>query len=310
MTTYTRVRVKPDTPEWLEERQKSLGASETAAVLGMSPFETAYDVYRTKHGHVKPFPPELALLGHMSEPIMHEWTERLSGLKVTLDAGFMARSKKYPWLHATFDRVIRDGRSITPVQFKTARFPWADGVPIHVRVQVQQEMLIAGAERALVVVLAAGRDFEYAWVDRDEEFISSILVPQTDAFWNDLQGFTPPLPMSMADMAGIWPSQQKSIVVTDSLLEAIERRNFHLAAAADEKAQADAVQLAIATYMEDHDTLVDPDGRVLATLKSQKGRRSVDMALLETEYPDVAAEVIRIGDEFKVLRMKKQEQAA
>ena len=42
---YRIVPITPDTPEWLVERRKSVGASEVAAIMGLDPWMTALDVY-------------------------------------------------------------------------------------------------------------------------------------------------------------------------------------------------------------------------------------------------------------------------
>lgn len=79
--TYQIINVEPDTPEWLEERRRSVGASEVAAVMNMSTYGvTPLDIYKSKQGVDRVFDPVLAFIGHASEPIMHEWVEKHSGL--------------------------------------------------------------------------------------------------------------------------------------------------------------------------------------------------------------------------------------
>jgi hypothetical protein len=87
MSAYDRVDVVSDTPEWEEERRRSVGASEVAAVMGLSRFNTALDVYKHKHGIDRDFDPVLAFIGHQSEPIMHAWVEKFSGVRSTSSPG-------------------------------------------------------------------------------------------------------------------------------------------------------------------------------------------------------------------------------
>ena len=35
---------------WLEERRKGIGGSDVAAIMGLSPWKTAYQVYQDKRG--------------------------------------------------------------------------------------------------------------------------------------------------------------------------------------------------------------------------------------------------------------------
>ena len=61
--TFTRVDVVSDTPEWEQERRASVGASEVAAVMGLSPYNTALDVFKHKHGIDRDFDPLLSFVG-------------------------------------------------------------------------------------------------------------------------------------------------------------------------------------------------------------------------------------------------------
>ena len=74
MTVYEKINVTPDTPAWEKERRLSVGASEVAAVMGLSPYgATPLDVYKHKHGVDRHFDPLLAWIGHQSEPIIEAW---------------------------------------------------------------------------------------------------------------------------------------------------------------------------------------------------------------------------------------------
>ncbi|HIF05968.1 MAG TPA: hypothetical protein EYQ64_03175, partial [Gemmatimonadetes bacterium] len=106
MTPFVKVEVTPDTPAWEQERRNSVGASEVAAVMGLSAYGvTPLDVYKHKLGVDRHFDPILAWVGHQSEPIMEAWLREFSGLDLNIRPGFMARSVEHPYLHASFDRV-------------------------------------------------------------------------------------------------------------------------------------------------------------------------------------------------------------
>jgi predicted phage-related endonuclease len=252
----------------------------------------------------------LGFIGHASEVIIAEWVERFSEQKgVVLEPAFMARSVKWPWLHASFDRVSHDafGQLVT-WQFKTAHqyagHHWDEGVPDDIRVQVQAEMGVAGTDGAWVVVWIGGREFRLFWEPRDDGFIRDFIVPKTCEFWYDnVAAGVQPEPSTISEIAEVYPSTDKAVEASETALEAAERRAVLLSDIKAQQAEADALTLILGKYMEDADTLTF-GGQKLLTYKTQNGKRSVDFTAL-AEHPEVAAQVIKQGSPFKVMRHAK-----
>ncbi|MEQ6899246.1 YqaJ viral recombinase family protein [Microbacterium sp. KR10-403] len=307
--SFTIIDVTPDTDEWLDERRRSVGASEVAAVLGMSAYgQTPLDVYKAKMGADSGFDPVLGFIGHASEPIMHEWVERFSGLGVTLSPGFMARSVEHPYLHATFDRVASDG---TKVQMKTAHqyagHHWDEGVPTDIRVQVQAELAVSGDARELVVVWIGGREFRYYWEPRDDRFIQEHLLPGVRAFWNAHVALgVPPQPSTVAEIAEQWPTGAEPMEVTDELMERIEQRAFLLATAKEAEEDAEKIKVTLGQFMVQNevDTFTRA-GRTVLTFKKQSGRSSLDVGALRRDHPDLVDGYTTQGAPFMVMRTYK-----
>lgn len=311
MTPYTRVNVTSDTPEWERERRKSVGASEVAALMGLSSYGvTALDVYKHKLGVDREFDPLLAWIGHQSEPIIEAWVHEFSGIDVTLQPGFMARSVEHPYLHASFDRV-----STAPFltwQFKTAHHyaghHWDEGIPTDIRVQVQAEMAVAGTPRAAVVVWIGGREFRLFWEPRDDRFIDEHLLPAVQQFWDgNVRARVAPLPSTLAELNEAYITQAIAVEASDAALEAVERRAVLLSDIEAQQAEADALKLAIGTYMGTADTLTH-NGRKVLTYRTQKGRQSFDKRAFETDHPDLAAAYTSQGAPFRVMRTIPQKE--
>lgn len=311
MNAYTVVYVTPDTPEWEQERRHSVGASEVAAVMGLSPYQTALDVYKTKHGTGASFDPLLSFVGHESEPIIHKWVEQFSGVDVTLKPAFMARSARWPFLHASFDRVSFD--PFTTWQFKTAHqytgHKWDEGVPVPIRVQVQAEMAVAGTDKAAVVVWIGGREFRLYWEPRDERFITEQLVPQVATFWAGVQDSKPPLPQIVSEIPDVFPGEPGlETDLSDEAFDVLERITVLNSDIKTQSEERDALKVALAAYAKDAESLWH-DGRKVATWKTQKGRAGFDMASFKAVHPGLAAEFTRQGAPFKVLRIVKEKNA-
>lgn len=301
--TYDIVNVTPDTDQWLEERRKSVGASEVAAVMGLSKWATPLDIYKSKHGIDRPFDPLISLLGHEAERTLSRWLVELSGLNPNLTDGFMARSREFPFIHATPDR-IWDG---VPVQIKTAHEftsqQWDEGIPTEYRVQVQTEMLVTGAPKALLVVQIGARDVRAIWEPRDEKFIRDYLVPAVKDFWDRVQAGEPPEPSTMGELAEVWPADAKEAEVPEFAIEALEKRAFLLASVKEMTEEADQIKLAVGQWMQQEgvDTLTR-DGRKFVTYKKQKGRESLDTKALRADHPELVTEYTKQGADFLVMR--------
>lgn len=307
MTAYTHVDVVSDTDDWLEERRNSIGASEVAAVMGLSPWQTPLDIYKAKQGVDSGFDPILAFIGHESEAIVAKWIEQHSGLGLTLEpAGFMARSVEFPFLHASFDRVQAD--PFLTVQIKTAHqysgHKWDEGIPTDIRIQVQAEMLVAGTSRALVVVWIGGREFRPFWEAFDAKFAHEHMIPALVEFWQNVQDGVPPLPRTLAEVNTVWPSEIREVEATDDVFDLIGQRALALSDADELTKQADELKLQIAQFMDTADTITRA-GRKVLTFKTQKGRSSFDAALFKVEHPELAAQYTKQGSDYRVMRTMK-----
>ena len=303
MNAFVRVDVTPDTPAWAEERRLSVGASEVAAIMGLSPYDTALDVYLHKQGVDKHFDPVLSYSGHASETVVEGWIREFSGLNIDPLPGFMARSTEWPFLHASFDRVT-EGPFLT-IQIKTAAqyagHHWDEGIPTSIRVQVQTEMAVAGTPRALVVVWIGGREYRTYWEARDDRFILEHLIPTVQQFWDgNVRAGVPPLPSTLAEVNAIETRTAESDLSGEAfdILERITVLNSDIQTQSEER---DALKVALGQYVGAADTLMF-EGRKVATWKSQKGRMGFDKAGFAAEHPDLLAEFTVQGAPFRVLR--------
>jgi putative phage-type endonuclease len=301
---YEVVDVVPDTPEWLEERRKSVGASEVAAIMGLSQWATPLDVYKSKLGVDRAFDPLLSFVGHESEPIIHKWVEQYSGTQVQLEAGFMARAGL---LHASFDRISRD--PFLTWQFKTAhqytQHHWDEGIPTEYRVQVQAEMFVAGTDKAAVVVWIGGREFRLFWEPRDDRFITGQMLPAVAGFWARVQGGIPPAPHTVSEIAEVYPGDGTFLELPENAFDALERITVLNSDIKAQEEERDALKVALAEFVGNAETLLH-DGRPVATWKTQKGRQAFDARAFKDDHPDLAAAYTTQGAPFKVLRRLKE----
>lgn len=164
---------------WLQERTTGIGSSDAAAVLGLSPYQTEFDVWLDKRGQKPP--------NKTSEPMY--WGTALEDLiarRYSEETGNpiwnperIFRHPEYDCIIATPDRLVLDTLGPTysmGLECKTANFfageDWGeqgtDEIPRHYLVQVVHCMAVLDRDRWDVAVLIGGNDFRRYTVRRDK----------------------------------------------------------------------------------------------------------------------------------------------
>ena len=101
---------------WLKERQKGIGGSDVAAILGMSPWRTPYKVWEEKTTPIDETAEEdddrpALYWGRVLEaPIRQAYADK-TGRTVTKPAEAFV-SSKYPFMRANLDGIADDGRVV------------------------------------------------------------------------------------------------------------------------------------------------------------------------------------------------------
>jgi predicted phage-related endonuclease len=233
-------------------------------------------VYRAKFGQDRGLDPELAFIGHAEELTVGRWLRKFHPELGVIRRGFMARSVEAPWLHASFDRFLVKRGDWRPVQIKTAHqfagADWEDDVPLAVQAQIQAELLVHGSAAAYAVGFVGGRRVHLRAIERDEEYLRDVLIPQTRAFWEGhVLAQIPPDPISSAEAASLWPGGEGEVVADAELLQLLADYRAAKHAAKTYEAGAAEYALAIQKRMRDASVLLDPGGEVLATWKPTAG---------------------------------------
>ncbi len=162
------VKATQRSPEWLELRRQGLGASDMAAVMGVSPYKTPYQLWAEKTGATPPQKVGAAAnRGVILEDAVGQYYEQERGVKLRKSNG-VVRLRKHPRIMASLDRTIV-GEPKGIVEIKTSASPrWSMWpVPPEVQVQVQTQLGITGSEWCDVVALLGGLVFKIERVQFD-----------------------------------------------------------------------------------------------------------------------------------------------
>lgn len=186
----------PITTKQLEARRKRIGSSDMASILGLSPYQTAYDVWAVKTGRMPNSEGnDATLAGTRFEPGVLDYAEDILGKLIRNQY----RSAKDVPIGANIDAlVVATGE---PVEAKTAGLlaplqehwgqPDTDEVPDRVIIQAHVHLLCSEQELCHIAAFLGGRGFVPFRVRRDETIIE-VIKETAVKFWECVETDTPP----------------------------------------------------------------------------------------------------------------------
>lgn len=301
-----------DSPEWHEARRRSIGASEVAAILGLSPWQTPLGVYRAKMGVPNDIPEDLAYFGHALESPIAQWIIDKHPEVGDVCPGWSLRSMEHPWLTATPDRITYgpDGlaQNPIPIEIKTSsaysRDKWSDGVPDYYKVQSIVQQGILGVDFGWLAVLHGGNSPELYKVPFEADVWEQI-VRITGEWWEThVAAQTPPEPVTSAEAVELWPGDPDLTVEGDeALFEAWGAYGLMQAERVELDRQLDAVKLELQKAMADA-TALTYQGRELFTWRPRAGAKRLDAAALKKDHPELVAEYTKQGEPTRTFLRK------
>lgn len=292
------------------DRRHFLGGSDAAAVLGISPWKTPFQLWQQKtqpfDEPVSPAKQRVFTRGHRMEPYVVDLLAEETGLHV------VRRNARYidqvhPFLAAEIDAEADTGENIeikTVSPFKAAEWGevQTDAIPVHYTAQAQHGMMVRGAAVCVFGVLIGGDDFRVYRVERDEELIQSIREREV-AFWRDyIEPMVPPPAQDVEDVARMFPKDLGSSIEANEA--ALIAYNELAALLPQAKAMDEAIERhkdTLRAFMGPHARLV-LDGRELATWKTVSSRR-FDSTAFKEAHPDLHAAFVK-ASESRVFRLK------
>lgn len=189
--------------EWLLDRQKGIGGSDVATILGLNKWKSAYQLWLEKTGQVeiKETDSEPAYWGNVLEEVVAKEFQERTGKKVRR-RNRVFEHPLHPFLRANIDRDVVGENAI--LECKTANVfvgkEWdGEEVPLSYLCQVQHYMNVLNRDSCYIAVLIGGQKFIWKKVERDQELIDTITEVLVD-FWenNVIKGIEPPVDGSEA----------------------------------------------------------------------------------------------------------------
>lgn len=192
---------EPDTPEWLEKRQSGIGASDAAAVVGLSPWSTPLEIFLRKTGQLAEKPETDAMrMGHLLEPVIWTRFAELTAIPVVKRPVGLIRHRTHEFMLATPDALLEPDEGLQVGESKSTTWRRAaelgdapEDVPMDWLIQVQQQLAVTELEVGRVAVLLDGRTLINFRIERNQNLIDSLIEAETE-FWERVQNNDPPPP--------------------------------------------------------------------------------------------------------------------
>lgn len=215
MGKIIKIKIKPYSVEWFENRANYINASEAGGVLGLSPYANQIPprIFANKVGYMTENRDgnKFTYWGSKTEDLIanaweyHEYGQEDSYVK-NERAGKKVRkcgkyrysmvNSDYPWLSVTIDRAIKKGQKnlITgevlkkdcPLEIKTIDFyemiKWESNIPLTYLVQVYCQMIVMGVDYGEIAMLDSKKNLHVFPIQRSEE-LSDIIINGTKDFW-------------------------------------------------------------------------------------------------------------------------------
>lgn len=197
----------PDRTAWLSQRTiQGIGGSEAAAIVGVSPWLTAIELWRLKTGQAQAkdlSDNEAVQRGVAMEPAIREFFKALHPTWTVEHHPYdILYQSERPFIFATLDGEITDDvgrRRVLEVKTGTTLKwnEWKDGVPTHYEMQGLHQLLATGFEIVNFIALLYRQNGDMEIVEREiwrEDFEDDIalLAEKEKDFWRSVQERRPP----------------------------------------------------------------------------------------------------------------------
>lgn len=189
----------------LSERRHWIGSSEAAVLLGASPYQSYYDLWQEKAGHLERESrddDERIQAGRFLEPAIAAWANAKWDLGLTKVDSYIPHPT-VGGMGASWDFRTPEGQpaEVKNVDTSVFRDEWAaesdiiTDAPIHILTQAQHQMACGGPEAVFcwLIVCVGGNRLLRMRIERHEAMVRA-LEEATAEFWAEVRGGVAPPP--------------------------------------------------------------------------------------------------------------------
>lgn len=318
--------------EWLKKRKEFIGASEIPIILGMSPFQTPYQLFLEKIEEEvdevleSKEQEDRLIIGKLTEEANAKLFEMKTGLKTKKDLKIRI-SEEHPFLSASIDRIAIKDKTQYVLELKHLSRE-IDELPDYIYAQIQQQLFIFGGELAYCSILIGNQKHIVIEVVRDEEQIN-MQINEAIKFYNNLTQYkilkkelstcSDPIKASdirfaMNQLLHLYMSPQdyetqeskpNSIIDGEPIKEIIDNYISLKNKLKELNNEIDEYENQIKQFMENNEQLNINNTPVITWKTYQQA--SIQIKLLKEKYPDIYKELSEVKKvrKFTLINNKK-----
>jgi putative phage-type endonuclease len=273
------------TPEQKAIRKSGLGATDCAAVMGLSPYKTPFELWLVKTGRAE----EEAILNDSRLRLRHAHEETIAREYAAQRDVKLRRANqtiyhdRLPYMLCHLDRVVIGERKIIECKSSSGflRQVWgesgSDEAPLHYILQVQHQLACSGYDDADLAALIDIDDYRIYPLPRNEKIIAKI-ESECERFWHEhVLADIPPAPTNRADLKLMFPQNNgKFITATPDIECFIAERSLLKATAKATETEIETLEKEIIQFIADNDGIKNEEDKIIATFIANKnGTRSL-----------------------------------
>lgn len=278
--------------QFLLDRKSGLGGSDIAAIMGLSPWKTALDVYLDKTSEAIDMTdkPHLKEGREREGEVLNLYKERHNvELETDLE---MKRDSQYSFLFANVDAKVKNSNVI--IEAKTTRQSW-NGLPEQYQLQCAHYAMIYNSDYVDVASLnlLSSKYTEYTYY-RDERLEKKIRECAINFWHKHVLAKVAPEAVSIADCKSLFQKAKDSkIKATAAIYQDIVDLKRLQEEAKELETQIANKKLNILKFVEDNEAVTSfKDDSIIATYRNQT-RRTFDSKTFQEEHSELAAKYMR-----------------
>jgi len=300
--------LKQSRKDWLLERAKSIGASDSSAVLGINPWKSNVELWleKTNPESLLDQPDNLNMrLGRDMEPILRQLFTEETGLQVRQD-NHIRYDDEYPFLSTNLDgRIVGDK---VPIELKTTGMVWDGMIPDNYFCQLQHQMMVTNSPYiyfAVLVLSNFGKQFIVEKYDRNERFIADMRAKMVNFWMNHVVTGDAPDPVSVKDARLLYKDtiEESTIEGSFDMITICEKIKDYNKDIKKIKSKADELRVSIMDTMKE-DEIMSYKGSTLSTWKKSKGKVKFDLNKFKKDHPELYEEYATQKDGNRMLIIK------
>jgi len=295
----------PDESTWLDLRRRNINSSEVAALFGMSPYLTEYEMWNVKAGELEDgfVSNDRVEAGQFLEAGIAAWAAHKLGVEARpfkdyYELADARTGSSFDWeipewrdAPEGFDGPgIMEVKNVDFLQF-TGSFKagysdrkWnADDpdnilMPPHIELQVQHQLMVSGRKWAVIAVLVGGNDLRFVFRRRREDIIQKIAT-RIAKFWESIDENICPDPDITKDhdtLKRLYAVSDPRAALDEDLHAEVQDAIAKAAAAGEQKRNAEAEEKIHKTRLMkalgDVELAVLPDGSKVSWKTGKRGR--------------------------------------